>query len=87
MAKGKKSSLSRARISSIKAASNAILTLNGSNITLMDQRFPVKEKCEHGGKKKYSENDPRNPEQWTVGNVSRPYLHSNGREDGYCGFD
>ena len=42
MAKGKKSSLSRARISSIKAASNAILTLNGSNITLMDQRFPVK---------------------------------------------
>ena len=36
---------------------------------------------------KYSENDPRNREQWTVGNVSRPYLHSNGREDGYCGFD
>ena len=31
--------------------------------------------------------DPRNAEQWTVGNVSRPYLHSNGREDGYCGFD
>ena len=61
LVKSKKSSLSRGRISPIKAASTAILTLNGSNITLMDQRFPVKEKCEHGGKKKYSENDPRNP--------------------------
>ena len=51
MAKGKKSSLSRARISSIKAASNAILTLNGSNITLMDQSFPIKEKCKLGEKR------------------------------------
>ena len=42
MVKSKKSSLSRGRICSIKAASTAILTLNGTNITLMDQRFPIK---------------------------------------------
>ena len=60
LVKSKKSSLSRGRISPIKAASTAILTLNGSNINADGSKISRK-KRNVKGKKKYSENDPRNP--------------------------